>query len=186
MVVRLYSIFVMLLLIFTSCKIKNLYKKDIRMEKNSIENLNKIRFDGYYYNHFYNIYKKKLISSMFFLNNNTIIHAGGFEFISFDSHNKFLLSEEFIKRLKTSKVGSLKKYIIKGDTIITQFVHGGGTYEKHISTGIYIIYNKVKIKNIKSYGLDVYNRDTDYIFKEFKDIHKVTEKITSLKKQDNL
>ena len=37
------------LFLLISCKMKNLYQRDIRMKKNKIENLNKIRFDGYYF-----------------------------------------------------------------------------------------------------------------------------------------
>ena len=48
MVIRITILFTVLFL-FISCKVKNLYGKDIILEKVKLKDINKIRFDGYYY-----------------------------------------------------------------------------------------------------------------------------------------
>ncbi len=179
MVIRITIIFTVLFLLI-SCKMKNLYQRDIRMEKNKIENLNKIRFDGYYYNlrKDHNNPKKTYITSIFFLRNGMESGISTY-FESFKQFEKFLLSDDFNVMLMNNKY-LIQPFLIEDDKIISQSIIGGNTFEKHMSTTIIQIESLEKLRRKKHYGLDIYSKNQEYLFKEFKDIYKVKEKINKI------
>ena len=178
MVIRITILFTVLFL-FISCKVKNLYGKDIILEKVKLKDINKIRFDGYYY-HKSTYNSKPNIYSLVFSKDGSLIQTDGFEFTSFNNYNTLLLSKEFINIFKDNKSRWLRKYNIKNDTIITQVKEGGYTYEEHVKTNVYKIYSQEKLKNIKYYGLSEYDENQVYFFRKFDSIHKIKEKIKIL------
>ncbi|CAA0210615.1 Probable lipoprotein precursor [Tenacibaculum maritimum] len=177
MVIRITIIFTVLLLLI-SCKMKNLYQRDIRMKKNKVENLNKIRFDGYYYRFEEDRYNqgKMKITSVFFMKEGLRVNSFYTSFENFKEFEKFLLSDDFNLMLRNNKY-LIKPFLIEGDKIISQSVIGGGNFAKHVSTTVTQIESLEKIKDVKGYGLDIYIENEEYIFKKFKKIYKVKEKI---------
>ncbi|QTE23341.1 hypothetical protein [Polaribacter cellanae] len=86
------------------------------------------------------------------------------------------MSDDFNLMLRNNKY-LIQPFLIEDDKIISQSIIGGNTFEKHISTTIIRIESLDKLKEVKHYYLGVYSRNEEYIFKEFKNIYKVKEKI---------